>query len=315
MTDELSDLFADAPSNWGRWGDDDEIGTINYLDATQVLRGIATVERGDVYTLGLPIAREDGDPIWPGRSGTQHFMRVDRGHYEAGKAQSPSGLQAADDVVEMFLHGTTHVDALAHTWYGDRLYNGVDAGSTKGGLEHASVRPIAEHGIVGRGVLLDVARHKDVDALDRGERVTLDDLHACADAQGVDLEPRSPLLVRTGWLERYYTDREAFLDGDFNEPGVTYTPDLLEWFHEREIPLYATDTIANEQTVSETAGVPLPLHGVFHRDLGLPMLEMLDLAELASDCRDDGTYEFLFVAAPLKLTRATGSPVNPIAIK
>lgn len=314
MPDEITDL-PEPPSTWGKWGEDDQIGAINYLDADAVLRGAAAIQSGDVFTLGLPIGREEGDPIWPGRVETQHFMRSDKGFYESGKRETETGVEASDDVVNMFLHGTTHIDALGHTWYGDRLYNDGDPNSTKGGLEHASIRPIAEHGVVGRGVLLDVAGHRGVSHLPRGERITLDELEACADEQGVDVESRSVLLVRTGWLELFYEDYRAYRDGPFNEPGITYSEALLEWFYEREIPMYGTDTIANEQTRSETADMGLPLHGFFHRDLGVPMNEMLSLGELAADCADDGQYDFLFVAAPLKVTGGTGSPVNPLAIK
>ncbi|MFB6170348.1 MAG: cyclase family protein [Haloarculaceae archaeon] len=307
----LAEVFADAPSNWGKWGEDDEVGAVNYLDETQVLRGVRAVDSGRTFSLGVPIGHPDGDPKTPGRPDTQHYMARDHGHYVSGKEHRDR--EGSDDVLIIPPHGTTHVDALGHSWYGDELYNGFDPDTTMGGLDRCSVEPIAEHGVVGRGVLLDVARHRGVDHLDRGEHISLDELRACADAQGVDLEPRDVLLIRTGWLERFY-DGERDLIYEFDEPGITYSAELVEWFDEMEIPSFVTDTLANEQTHSEM-GLRLPLHATFIRDLGILFTEIALLSELAADCADDGRYDFLFVCSPLKVVHGTGSPVNPLAIK
>ncbi|MEF8869095.1 MAG: cyclase family protein, partial [Haloarculaceae archaeon] len=211
------------------------------------------------------------------------------------------------------LHGTTHVDALGHSWYGDELYNGFDPETTKGGLDRCSVEPIAEHGVVGRGVLLDIARHRGVDHLERGERIPLEELLECADEQGVELEKRDVLVIRTGWLERFYAgEQEPVLE--FDEPGITYSGDLADWFYEMEVPAFATDTLANEQTYPES-GIRLPLHATFIRDQGILLNEIALLDDLAADCAEDGKYDFLYTCSPLKVVRATGSPVNPIAIK
>lgn len=313
----LADILEDAPDNWGRWGEDDERGAINYLTSDEVLRGIQSVEQGETFTLGVPLGRDEGDPVSPSRGQVGHYMKRDKGHFESGKVQRPdyAGLESADDVINMFVQGATHVDALGHAWYDDTLYNGVDATSTMGGLDHASIEPIAEHGIVGRGVLLDLARHFGVDHLERGQRVTLDDLRDCAADQGLELEDRDMLLLRTGWLERFYEEGPDAIFEDFNEPGLTYSEELCDWFHDREIPLFAADTIANEQTMSETTGTKIPLHGALLRDQGVVFNEVVLLDELAAHCADDGQYDFLYVAAPLKIVRGTGSPVNPIAIK
>ncbi|WP_254545794.1 cyclase family protein [Halomarina pelagica] len=319
-TDErdIAELLADAPSNWGRWGDDDEVGALNYLTEEEVLRGVRAVEHGKTFTLGLPIGRPGGDPVWPGRSGADHYMELDKGHFEAGKVDVPgaAGLEYADDVVYMFLQGTTQFDALGHVWYDDRLYNGFDAGTTKGGMEYCSIEPMAEHGVVGRGVLLDVARHRGRDRLDRGERITLDELLDCADEQGVEIEKRDVPIIRTGWIELFYEEgADAFYGDEFAEPGITYSRDLVEWFHGMEIPAFGTDTVANEQTVSDETETILPLHGALLRDQGVAFNEINRLDELAADCDDDGKYDFLYVGAPLKIVGGTGSPVNPIAIK
>lgn len=211
MSDErLEDIFSDAPSNWGRWGEDDEIGAVNHLTDAEVLRGVRAVSDGRTFSLGAPIGHPDGDPMTASRPETQHYMRRDRGHYESGRAEG-GDRQSADDALVVSPHATTHVDALGHVWYGDRLYNGYDAEMTKGELDRCSVEPIAEHGVVGRGVLLDVARHRGADHLERGTRIPLEELQACADEQGVEIQERDVLVIRTGWLERFYdSDREVF---------------------------------------------------------------------------------------------------------
>jgi kynurenine formamidase len=311
MSDRLERTFADAPSNWGRWGEEDEVGAVNHLDEAQVLRGVQAVEHGRTFSLGVPIGHPEGDPKTPGRPDAQHYMRRDQGHYESGKAEADR--PSADDVLSLSIHGTTHVDALGHAWYGDQLYNGFDPNTTKGGLDRCSVEPIAEHGVVGRGVLLDVARHRGVDHLDRDAEVTLEELLECAEEQGVELEKSDVLVIRTGWLERFYAGEQEPVRA-FDEPGITYSEALADWFYEMEIPAFATDTLANERTFPES-GIRLPLHATFIRDQGVLINEITLLDELAADCAEDGKYDFLYTCSPLKIVRATGSPVNPLAIK
>jgi kynurenine formamidase len=243
-------------------------------------------------------------------------MDLDKSHYESGKQTTRDGQQAADDVVHLPLHGTTHVDALGHAWYDDELYNGFDANTTKGGLDRCSIAPIAEHGIVGRGVLIDIARYREVDTLEHGARITLDEIQAAASDQSVDIQQHDILLLRTGFLEQYYKDGpDAFYGEKFREPGVTYSDDLVAWFHEMEIPVFGTDTLSNEQTLSDVTSTFTPLHAALLRDQGVIFNEMLKLDELAADCETGEDQAFLFIASPLKFVRGTGSPVNPLAIR
>ncbi len=319
MADEsISEILQEAPDNWGRWGSEDEVGAVNYLNQDEVLRGIQAVNQGKTFTLGVPIGREEGDPVFPGRTDADHYMECDKGHFESGKMEMDlaAGLEYADDVIYMFLQGTTQFDALGHVWYDDTLYNGFDAESTKGGLEHCGIKPVAEHGVIGRGILLDIARHRGVDHLNHGDRITLDELKECAGQQGIQIQQHDIPMIRTGFLEIFYEEgEEAFYGDDFDEPGITYTSDLVEWFHQMEFPAFGTDTIANEQTISDETGTMLPLHGALLRDQGVVFNEITKLDELAADCADDNKYDFFYVGAPLKIVEATGSPVNPVAIK
>lgn len=312
-------LGADTPKNWGKWGPDDEVGALNYLDAKEVLRGAQHIRTGDVFTLQIQMGRSDGpgDPLWPGRRAMEKKMELDESTWDGeGAPQFPGGLHYADDTAVLFLQGSTQYDALGHVWYDGQLWNGYDARTTIGTMDKASVLPIAEKGIVGRGVLIDMARHRGKDWLDKGETFDHTDLEAAASAQGVTIEPHDILCVRTGFMNYWYelNDKEKFYDG-FNEPGLTYSRELVEWFQQREIPNLVTDTIANEVTYEPGSGVALPLHCALMRNLGVTLTEIVWLEELAAACAEDGRWSFLYAAAPLKVVGGSGSPVNPIAIR
>lgn len=313
----LEELLADLPKNWGRWGAEDEIGALNFLDATEVLRGIRHVKSGKTFTLGLPIGAPEGDPVWPGRTGAMRLNTRDRSHYTSGKLEPmPGGLEYADDVMTAFLQGSSQYDALGHTWYGDQIYNGFSADTTTGAMARCGVDKLAAKGVVGRGVLIDIARHRGKDSLEAGETFGLEDLEAAAAAQGVTIEPHDNLLIRTGWLKIFFDQGpEAFYGDSFVEPGLTFSPELVRWFHEREIVSLSTDTIANETTVHVETGIALPLHAALMRNLGVLFSEILWMEELANDCAEDGEWAFLYTAAPIHIVGGTGAPVNPVVIK
>lgn len=312
----VGDLLKDAPKTWGKWGPDDEIGALNYLGAAEVLDAVRSVRKGKVFTLQVPMGNPVGDPVWPGRRGAERYQILDEGHWISGKGPVfAGGIHYADDAMSAFLQGSTQYDALGHVWYDGQLYNGYDARSTIGGMAKASVLPIAQRGIVGRGVLIDIAKYRGKENLDKGETFSHEDLIAAAAAQGTEITPRSILVIRTGWIETYFRDgREEFYDG-FIEPGLTYSPELVAWFRDMEIPNLVTDTIANEVTVDPVSGVALPLHCALMRNLGVTFTEICDLRALSDDCSADGRWDFLYAAAPLKVVNGTGSPVNPIAVK
>jgi kynurenine formamidase len=314
-----SDLFKDDPKNWNRWGPGDEVGCLNFLTSDEVLRGVRAVRQGKTFTLQVVIGHPQGDPIWPGRKAAQRVNVMDKGHYLAGKGPAaPGGLEFVDDMMVLYLQGSTQYDALGHVWYDDTLYNGYDAKTTIGGMSRASVLPIAERGIVGRGVLVDIARHRGKPALDAGETFTHEDLLAAAAAQKTAIEKHDILIVRTGWIGTFHErerERRRGARARFVEPGLTYSPELVAWFHEMEIPNLVTDTIGNEVTTDPISGVMLPLHNALMRNLGVTFTEIAELDPLAADCAADGQYAFLYAAAPLKIRGGSGAPVNPIVVK
>jgi len=312
----VGDLLKDSPTNWGKWGPDDEVGALNYLGPAEVLAAVKLVRSGKVFTLQVPMGNPGGDPVWPGRRGSERYQILDEGHWLCGKGPAfAGGLHYADDAMSAFLQGSTQYDALGHVWYDGKLYNGYDANSTIGGMAKAGVQPIAEKGVVGRGVLIDMARARGKSALDKGETFNHTDLLAAAAAQGVEIHKRDVLLIRTGFVETFYAHGAPKFYEGFQEPGLTYSPELVAWFRDMEIPNFATDTIANEVTADPVSGVALPLHCALMRNLGVAFTEICDLSKLAADCAADGQWDFLYVAAPLKVVNGTGAPVNPVVIK
>ncbi|QFQ86681.1 cyclase family protein [Paracoccus kondratievae] len=312
----MSVLLDGLPTNWGRWGAEDEVGALNFLTPAEVMRGVASVRSGKIFTLQVQMGHPKGDPVWPGRHPAQRFNIMDKGHFLCGDGpEFPGGHEYADDVMFLYLQGSTQYDALGHVWYGDQIWNGYDARSTSGALKKASVLPLAERGVVGRGVLIDIARHRGKAVLEKGETFNHLDLEAVAKAQGIEILPHDILLVRTGWIGSFYDRDPAEFYNDFREPGLTFSRELVEWFHEREIANLVTDTIANEVTSDPETGVVVPLHCALMRNLGIAFTEIAALDALAEDCAADGQWTFLYTAAPLKVVGGSGAPVNPVVIK
>ena len=125
------------------------------------------------------------------------------------------------------------------------------------------------------------------------------------------IEPHDNLLIRTGWPKVFYDKgRDAFYE-KFVEPGLTFSPQLVHWFQEKEIVSLSTDTIANEVTTEPDTGIALPLHAALMRNLGVLFSEILWFEELAADCREDGQWSFLYAARARPRRRRHGRPGEP----
>lgn len=280
-------------TNWGRWGDEDERGTLNLLTPERILQAATLVRRGRVYSLQTPLSK-DG-PIAPSRSPLWHRTMI--------SSRPGPVMGAADDVILMHTHGTTHVDALCHVFFDNQMYNGYRAsesihpttGASRNGIHNVEA-------LVGRGVLLDIAGQRGVAHLDLNEEITPQELDACARAQGVEVRPGDIVMIRTGWLRVFEEDRELF---DSGCPGPN--GDVAAWFREHDLCAMGADNVAVE-TMAHRPGHPL--HVSIIRDQGGYLLEFVNLEEIAVD----RVYEFLFVAAPLRLLNGIGSPINPLAI-
>lgn len=296
-----------ALSNWGRWGDDDERGTLN-LVTPDVVRAAATeVLTGEVLSLAVPFD-QDGPQDGRIRSNPLRLMK-ETGHRPQG---NPGAFRYADDYVVMALQAASQWDALAHVHYDGLLYNGFDAGQVGvDGAERCAVTNLMP-AVTSRGVLVDVARHRGVPWLDLGTPIGPDDLDEVLAAQGTQVREGDVLMVRTGWWARFLSDRDkaAYKAG---EPGLTLA--CAAWLHDRGVAAVGSDNFAVEVLPGQVEGEYLPFHMVALRDLGMPLAEILDLEDWSTACAADRRWSAMLCAAPLPFTRAVGSPVNPVVVR
>ncbi|MEZ7975636.1 MAG: cyclase family protein [Pontimonas sp.] len=294
-------------SNWGRWGATDQRGTLNLIGAEQIAYAASLARSGKIFSLGIPFDSNGPQDGKIRQNPVRHMSET--GH---GSSKYPGAFRYADDYVFMALQAASQWDSLAHVHYDGKLYNGFDASEVS--VRGAAVLDITNFnpGVAGRGVLLDVAKHRGVDYLPRGTPISPDDLNEVAAAQGTEFRSGDILLIRTGWRRKFLeTGSPAeFKDG---EPGLSVA--CAEWCHDRDIAAVAADNYAVEVVPGEYQDEYLPFHMLAIRDMGMPLAEILDFELLAEDCAGDGIYEFLFVAPPILFTGGVGSPINPLALK
>ena len=307
MNPALQEL-ARTVSNWGRWGADDERGTVNFVTPEVVKRASKCVRKGVVFSLGLELGSNGPQFGQAGRVNPMHVMTATHSQMTA----DPAGPRYADDIIVMPLQCATQWDSLAHVHYGGQLYNGHPAASlTPAGAEKNGIDKMAA-GIISRGVLLDIARLHGVEALGPGQVIRPEDLDAAERAQGVRVESGDVLLVRTGYIRVFtvYGERIYYMK---QTPGLGVA--CVEWLHRREVAAVATDTNMVEVWPPEDPAVLFPLHALCIRDMGLTLGEMFDLETFAADCAGDGVWDCLFSAPPLRVSGGVGSPLNPLAVK
>ncbi|MGW3468414.1 cyclase family protein [Saccharopolyspora sp. NPDC000995] len=300
--------------NWGRWGTHDERGAANLLTPEVVLRAASVVREGRVLALAMPIrgATSNGGaqrvPHLAGRPLPQHYMSVDGGDYAAGARKIKGEMSVADDALLISPHGTTtHIDALAHMWRNDQLFNGQSAdrvrsyGATRCGIDKLGV-------IVTRGVLLDVAGYLQVDHVDPTTVIDDELLAACAEAAGVRPRSGDVVLVRTGWPRVFEADPRCYQGA---QPGIAYSAG--RWLVESDVVAIGCDNVAvgaigDDGLFAGTVDEDIHLLTLWQH--GVYLMEMMFLDELAST----GRSEFLFIAAPLPIDGGTASPLNPLAV-
>lgn len=301
-------------SNWGRWGANDQLGTLNHVTTEDIVAATRLVRKGKVFALGIPLDRNGPqNGLFGGRWNPIHTMLATGTDAVAGRQDEAPNIRYADDAINMPVQGATHWDALGHVFYQDKMYNGYDArlvdsnGLATLGIEHARNK------MVGRGVLLDVARFKGVDYLEDGYGISNDELDACAKAQNVEIRRGDFVIIRTGQMERCLKEGQwgGYAGGD--APGVKF--ENCYWCHGKEIAAICSDTWGVEVRPNETTEANQPWHWVVIPAIGLTMGEIFYVKELAEDCAEDKVYEFFFNAPPLVITGGTGSPINPQAIK
>jgi kynurenine formamidase len=297
-------------SNWGRWGAEDELGTVNLITPGKRVAASGLVREGVSVTCARPIVTDiAADTTFQ----PLRFM-VDSG--EGRDTASPARLlerRGASEFIGMVFHGytITHVDAPSHYFWEGKLYNGrsCDLVTSREGATVASVEVLRD-GVVSRGVLLDVARTRGIRWMEPGEGVMPLDLEAAERAAGVRVEAGDILLVRTG----YYARRLA--EGPVH-PLRAGSPALhvacCPWLRERGVAMVGSDT-HNDIHPPPYPALGNSFHVVALVAMGLWLIDNANLEDLAQACAARGRWEFLLTIAPLRLRNVTGSPVNPVAV-
>jgi kynurenine formamidase len=272
-------------SNWGRWGTDEEVGTLNFITPQTRAAAAALVTSGETVSMARPISLVDGS--------------VERGAHEV--TRRPGG--GSRDFIGLVFHGfaVTHLDALCHASDGRELYNGYADQLRDGTYENADVAPMGAAGIVGRGVLIDIAALRG-SSLTPGDAIAPEELDTALDREGVATESGDIIWIRTGLGRMNQREGRAGLDAD-----------CLPWLRDREAALLGSDgdSDAAPTSLDEWGS---PMHSVGIWKMGLPLVDNAELEPLAQTCERLRRWTFLCMVVPLPLRGATGSPVNPMAL-
>jgi len=308
---------AERLKNWGKWGNDDEIGTLNYTRPEDIVGAAQLVRKGKVMSLALPYDHkgpQGGKTKYPslGRFNPVHLMMRTGTDAYSGVLDSRK-IRSSDDVIMMPTQCGTQWDGLGHIFYGDNMWNGYDcrvvtsAGAQKCGIEKTSER------MVGRGVLLDVPRMLGLEYLPDAFAITSEMLDNAERHFNVQVRRGDYLIVRTGQMEAMLSANswDGYSGGD--APGLAF--ETLDWLQKKQVAAIATDTWGAEVRPNETDEANQPWHWISIPIMGLTVGEIFFLKDLGKDCAEDKRYEFMFVAPALPVTGAVASPVNPLAIK
>lgn len=300
---EVLEMF-DSLSNWGRWGDDDRLGTLNLITPDVTKAATAVVRYGRTVSLARTISPKYAPDI---TNPPLHFMMA------SGEGAPAKGHGVAADWYGMACHGhsMTHLDSLGHMFWNGKMYNGRPAsrvdqatGAKDGSIEDAG------GGVMTRGVLLDLPRALGVSYLEPGQRITPHELEAAEDVAGVQIRSGDAVLIRTG-RDVNRAGRGPHLPDQHGCAGLSAS--CLPWIRERGIALLGSE-VAHDAMPSPYERVAGPIHSVGIVAMGLWLLDNAYLDDLAAATAEESQWEFLFALGPLKLKRGTGSPVNPLAV-
>jgi len=302
---EFDEIFQSV-CNWGRWGEDDEKGTLNYIKYEHIKKAASLVKSGRTVSLAIPINKVAGpDNPHPAIHYLTHIHDIDIPQGEPHFAMDFLGSECHGDC-------HTHVDALCHVSYKGKLYNDKSISTvTSHGPKLMDITAFA-HGIVGRGVLLDIPRLRKVRWLEPGETVTREELEEAEQAQGVRLGEGDIFLFRTGhhrrrlelgpWNNEYEGEGKAGLHVD-----------TIPLLHERKVAVFLPDG-DGETVPCNVEGMAYPIHALQITAMGMVCADSLQFEELVPVCEEEKRWEFMVIATPLRLPGGTGSLFNPIAI-
>lgn len=288
-------------TNWGRWGPDDQLGTLNFLTATKTVEAATLIQTGITVSCARPIRAESAPDV---KIPPLHFM------IGSGEVAKEEGADSSSDFIGLAYHGSTitHVDGICHMFWEGKMYNNLPANlvTTRDGALAGNI-DLLKNGVIAKGILLDIPRVRGVDWMEPGQGVMPEDLELAEKAQGVQVNAGDILLIRTGNYKR----RLALgARGDGN-PGPQAA--ILPWIHQKEIAMLGSDT-PNDPSPLEYPNLGLPIHHIGIVQMGLWLLDNANLEELAETCIALNRWEFFLSVGTLRIHNATGSPVNPIAV-
>lgn len=286
-------------SNWERWGDDDQLGTVNLITAEKRVEAARLVESGISVSLARDLEKEESlhNPFPFG-----HEMRY--------TGREPAGGEYAMDSYSIYYHGFahSHLDALCHVFHEGRMYNGREQASvTEGGCEVLSVAGYSR-GFFTRGVLIDIAWLKGVAYLEPGAAIFPEDLDAWSAKAGIEIGAGDVVLIRTGRWARH--DERGSWNAAESLAGLHAS--AVKWLRDRDVAAVGSDA-GSDVLPSGVEGQYGPVHKLLIVAMGTPIFDNLDLEELSREAQRQGRWEFLFTVAPLRVAGGTGSPLNPIA--
>jgi kynurenine formamidase len=330
---------SDRVRNWDRWGPSDELGALNYITRAKMREASQCVKAGQSLSLAIPASARGPIGIFGSRRNPLHLMtELGADEDTATENTTPTSARFSDDLLVLHTHSVTHWDALAHCHYDGQLYNGYPASSiTSSGAAKCSIASVAEAGhVASRGVLLDVAGHRETPWLPDDALISPEELQAVAETERIEIAGGDVVLIRTGSWGKFANGCDRTEWGR-RQPGLSWR--CAEWFHEREVAAVAADNLAveaHDEDADAAAGAGFYLSSrespdlgaqhadsnpsyLFHmlalRDMGLLLGELWNLEELAAVCTRDSRYDFMLIAEPLAATGAVGGPVNPIALR
>lgn len=303
ITDEELPAVFTAISNWGRWGADDQRGTVNLITPEVTARAAAEIVDGTRVGFGsIDLSGTSASPEPP----TKHVM-IKHGE------DTTDGYASATDYIGIDYHGihTSHFDALCHVFYDGKMYNDRPAALVRTtGAEFNTIDAYRD-GIATRGVLLDITAVRGADFLEPDTPVVPSELDAAAAAQGVEIREGDALFVYVGRSARRAATGGESSNGRFGAAGLDGA--CLPWLHEHGVSVLGSDG-ANDALPRLSGAVPVPLHVGAIVYMGLPLLDNAALDPLFAACREKSRWTFFTTIAPLAVDGGTGSPVNPIAI-
>ncbi|NJN53185.1 MAG: cyclase family protein [Gammaproteobacteria bacterium] len=285
-------------SNWGRWGDKDELGTLNLITPKRRTAAARLVREGVTVSLALDLNKRRDD------LNTNPFEH----ELEVGTF---GGHEVAGDRYSVDYHGFahSHIDGLSHFAHKGKMYNGVSVSTLKTtGAELLGVQNMHQ-GIFTRGVLIDMPWLKGVDYLEPGTAIMAEDLEAFEQKTGIKVRSGDVLLIRTGRWERLRQKGEW----NFLDAAAGSHASVALWLKARDVAVIGSDGVSDVMP-SHVEGLVNPLHELVLVGLGMPILDNLDLDALAAAAQSRSRWTFLFVGAPLRVPGGTGSPLNPLAV-